>query len=174
MNGKQIILYNDYIRDCEYEVADRNIDGFQDFITNYHDYDVIHLFDKKLNQFKEEKLYMPMTFGFVDSIKKVYRGYRNAQYNEEYDYSILYKYKGLNAYFYFKLIYKTPDNYAERKYTNKILLYQFKEGRNNDSLIFIKQIQTKNPVKFDYKKYWKANYKQLLIAAESSCENPAR
>lgn len=161
--GKDTILYDDFIRDGIYDVADRNNDGYKDFVANYHDYDVIYFFDPKINRFKDTQIYMPMTFGLIDTVNKIYYGYRDAQYSEQYDYSILYKYNKFTPYFYYKLIYKTPNGHSERNEVTKIELYRFKNiTENNDSLVFVKAVKTKNFKAFDSEQFWKENYKQLL------------
>lgn len=158
---KTAILYNDFIRDGIYNFADMNNDGYRDFITTYHDFDVIYFFNPKTDRFKKNPVYMPLTFGLIDNTEHIYWGYRDAQYAEAYDYSILYRYVGFTPFVYYKLVYKAPEEYSERKDVNQIELYKFK---NNDYAkpIFVRRVKTKNPSKFDYAKFWKANYKRLL------------
>lgn len=144
-----------------YFVADRNNDGYKDFITNYHDFDVIHFFDIKTNKFKEITVSMPMIFGVLDSTNNIYWGYRESQYADIYDYSILYKYNGFEPYFYYQIKYITKDGSSERKYVTKLELYKFINGKY-DNPVLIKRIKTKNPENFDYKRYWIRHYSQLL------------
>ncbi len=158
-NGKRTILYNDYTRDNLYFVADRNNDGYKDFITNYHDFDVIHFFDIKTNKFKESTVLMPMTFGLLDSTHKIYWGYRESQYADIYNYSVLYKYNGFEPYFYYEIKYITKDEDSEK--VIRIELYKFKNGEY-DNLVLIKRIKTRHPENFDYKRYWTRHYSQLL------------
>ena len=161
LNGINTILYNDFIRDGIYKIADRNNDGYKDFITRYHDYDLIYLFNYKTIRFNEDPVYLPMTFALLDKDRKIYWGYRDAQYAEHYDYSILYKFKGVQPYFYYKIEFITKDENSERKYTTRIELYKFQNGKYENP-IFVKRIKTNNPSKFDFKKYWRNNYKNLI------------
>ena len=159
--GKDTLLFNDYIRDGIYHMADRNLDGFKDFITYYHDYDEINFFEPKTNGFKVKSVNMPMTFGLVDSSKDIFWGYRDAQYSEKFNYSILYKYDSSTPIFYYKLVFETPEYADKNPPTNGVSLYKFENG-NYEKQIFLRHINVKNPLKFDYKKFWNLNFKQLL------------
>lgn len=156
-----VILYNNGLNDGIYKVEDRNGDGFKDLITYYHDYDVIFFFDKEKNRFKDTPLYIPITLSLIDSLKKIYWGYRDAQYAEMFDYSVLYKYIGFHPYFYYQIKYITPEGHSDRNSVTRIELYKFING-NYENSILVKEIKTSNPGKFDYKKYWLKNYKQLV------------
>jgi hypothetical protein len=149
------------VTDGIYKVYDANHDGYKDFILYYHDYDVVYFFNKKKNNFNSIPVYVPMILGIVDSSINIYWGYRDAQYSEKYDYSILYKYIGCNPYFYFKIVYRTAREDGDRTHGLKIELYKFKLG-DYKKPVFVKEIKTANPSRFDYKKYWKENYKQLM------------
>ena len=160
-NGVDTIIYSDYIRDGIYKIVDRNNDGYKDFVTNYHDYDVIYFFDSNKNLFKDTPVYMPMILGLIDSSMSIYYGCRDAQYAEEYDYSILYRFNGFEPYVYFKVIYKTPETNGDRKDVNKIELYKFINGKYENP-VFMKEIYSKDPPNFDCRKFWNENYQQLL------------
>ena len=159
--NKTSILYDGFIRDGIYETEDINGDGYKDFITTYHDYDLVYFFDKQKNCFKDKALYMPMTFGLVDGARKIYWGYRDAQYSDLYDYSIIYTYIGTQPYFYYQLKYITKDGRSERQDVTKIELYKFKNGSYTNP-VFIKQLKTTHPGNFNYREYWKKHYLQLL------------
>jgi hypothetical protein len=160
-NGITSILYDDYVRDGLYEVIDRNGDGFKDFITTYHDYDLIYFFDPKRNRFTDEPLYLPGTWGLLDSSKNIYWGYYDTQYGELYDYSIIYKITGNKVYNYYQLKYITPTGHQVRTHVTNISVYRFANG-DYQKPVLVKIISANNPGKFDYKKYWKENYQVLL------------
>lgn len=94
-----------------------------------------------------------MTFRLLDMAHKIYWGYRDAEYGDPYDYSILYKYKDCKPYFYYQIKYITKNAYYGKENAIRIELYKFKDG-NYKNPIFVRQIKTSNPGKFDYKKYW--------------------
>ena len=96
------LLYNNFVHDGFYDVIDVNNDGYQDIVTEYHDYNVIHFFDKKINRFKEKAVYMPATSSVIDSAKGLYWSYRDAQYSEHHNYLILYTYKEFDLIFIIK------------------------------------------------------------------------
>jgi hypothetical protein len=160
-NRADTILFDGFVRDGVYKVNDANKDGYKDFVLYYHDYDAIYFFDKKKNNFSDIPVYLPKNSGVVTLGTNVYWGYRDAQYSEKYDYSILYKYIGCNPYYYYKIVYKTAKEDGDRTHGTKIELYKFKQGEY-EKPIFVKEIKTKNPSRFDYKKYWKENYRQLM------------
>lgn len=159
---KDTILFNGFVRDAIYDLIDMNNDGYKDFITSYHDYNVIHFFDKKTNDFRNEEIHLPNEFELIDSKQNIYWGYGNAQYAEPYDYSILYSCKNFTPYCYYKIVFKTEEGYSERNKTVAVELYSFKDG-NYNSMGLVKKIKTKKPSMFDYKQFWKANYKKLLM-----------
>jgi len=155
------ILMNDFVRDGIYKVKDVNHDGYKDFILYYHDYDEIYFFDKKANNFHFTPVYMPMFNGIIDPVKKIYWGYRNVQYAEHYDYSILYTYINNKPFIFRKIVYKTKQESGEKADASEIELYRFEDG-DYDKPVFVKKIKTAKPPRFDYKKYWRDNYKSLI------------
>jgi hypothetical protein len=158
---KDTILFNGFVKDAIYELLDMNNDGYKDFITSYHDCNVIHFFNKRANGFRHDVVELPSVFELIDSKRKIYWGYGDAQYSEPYDYSILYSYKHFTPYYYYKVVFKTEEAYSERNKTTVVELYGFKDG-NYNSMVLIKKIKPKKPAAFNYKQFWKANYRELL------------
>lgn len=159
--GKNTILFNHFVRDGIYFVEDRNNDGYKDFVITYHYYALVYFFNKKKNQFSKTEEWVELKYGLIDSSKNIFWGYRNSQYAERYDYSLLYDFKRFKHNIYYKIVYKTPDEGEERKYANKIELYKFKDNEVSNP-IFVKVIKSRYPAKFNYKKYWAEHYKVLL------------
>lgn len=160
-NTEDTIIFNELAWDGIYNIYDVNHDGLKDLILNYHDYDVVYFFTKKKKNFNYTPVYLPDISGILNLGKNVHWGYREAQYSEKYDYSILYKFIDCNPYFYSKIVYKTAAEYEGRSHVLKIELYKFELG-DYEKPIFIKEIKTANPATFSYKKYWNKNYKQLM------------
>ncbi|WP_153797054.1 hypothetical protein [Foetidibacter luteolus] len=159
---KTVVLYQGSIRDGKYSVMDMNNDGYKDFVTYYHDFNEVYFFDYTKNTFRDTPVDVPITFGVLDSGKSIYWGYRDAQYSEEYDYSILYTYNEFAPRVIYKLVYKTdPESNGQTK-VNVILLYRFKNGDYSNP-VFVKKIKTAKPGDFNYRKYWKENWKKLTI-----------
>jgi hypothetical protein len=73
----------------------------------------------------------------------------------------LYTYINFNPYSYFKIVFKTAGENEGRSDALKIELYKFDMG-DYEKPVFVKEIKTANPSKFNYKKYWKENYRRLM------------
>jgi hypothetical protein len=160
-NEIQTILYNDGIRDEIYKIVDINNDGYKDFVTSYHDFDIIYFFEKKGNKFKELPIEMPDIVNLIDTTNNVFCGYRQAQYAEPYDYSILYTYISYMPHWYYKLVYVTPEGHSGRASVTKIELYRFDNGDYSNPIL-VREIKETNPENFNYLKFWMQNHKQLI------------
>ena len=172
-NNKQIIIeriskYNDTIvldvavKDGDYYLSDMNDDGYVDFVSLYHEGDVIHFFNKKKNSFNKKALWMAGRSGSITSPNANFHyDFYDAMYGSPYAFSSLYKYNGETPYFYYEIKYITADTYGDKDSTIKINLYRFKNGDFGQE-VFVKEIKTAHPSKFDYEKYWLQHYKQLL------------
>jgi len=156
------ILYNDRVRDGEYDISDMNEDGFRDFVTYYHEHPAIHFFNPLKNNFDSIAIGWPSSKGSIETTKAtLYYDFNDAIYGSPYANSTLYKYIGKRIYYYYEIKYMTADTYEGTDSALKVNLYKFKKGEYNDE-VFLKEIKTPHPNKFDYAKYWQQHYKQLL------------
>jgi len=144
----------------EYSLADKNHDGFLDFTTNYHGYDIIYLFNKTQNRFEEHPIHISEKTKLIDKTRNVYWSYREAQYADHRSFSVLYQFQGNKLLEKFKIVYETngDDDYDK---VVRIDLYRIPTLENHKE-IFVKTIKSKNPMKFKYQNYWRKNYMKLL------------
>ena len=160
--NKDTIIFNDYISDGEFELFDINDDGFADFITFYHENDIIHFFNPQTNKFNDKVVGMPSERTKIDKKENIYCGFHETMYGDKYSFSVLYKYKDTLPVFFYKLIFiTTKEGFESMDKVRQIKLYKF---QNNDYLkpVFIENVKTDKPNKFDYELYWRKNYKRLL------------
>ena len=143
----------------KYFLADKNNDGLLDFVTNYHGYNIIYLFDKTSNCFEKQPINIPEKTKLIDKTRNVYWSYREAQYSDYMSFSILYQFLGNNLLEKYKLVYVTNGGDDFEKVV-RIDLYRISELSKDKE--FVKTIKLKKPVEFDCQDYWTKNYMKLL------------
>ncbi len=159
--GSIEILYDGYVRDGEYAVRDVDSDGYNDFVTYYHDFEEVSIYDTATKTFAAKAFYIPRRHGTIDAKRKALWAYRDAQYGEPYPYSLLYSFRNNKPYFFYKLIYFTKEDHSSKENAILIKLYRFNKNNYNDTS-FIQNIKTPMPSSFDAERYWKQNYKKLF------------
>ncbi len=144
-----------------YYISDKNGDGLKDFCTNYHGHAIIYLYNSSTHLFENDPVRLPEITGLVDSSRKIFWSLFEAQYTEKFNYSRLFKYNGnyTEDLYELKLI---SEEYADLKEVTKIELYKVVHNGENEELVFVRQIKTNSPGIFNYKSFWKQQYKALL------------
>ncbi len=157
------VIFDDFIRDGDYDLFDMNDDGFLDFVTYYHDYDQVLFFNPSINRFIDTSIDMPKVVGKIHTPTAIfYYSYTHAAYGDPYPYSTLFKYKGAVPVFMYSLKYITKEMYWDVEgEAEEIYLYQIKNGNLRDSVL-VKKISMPSSGKFDHAKFWREHYKQLL------------
>lgn len=146
----------------KYRMSDKNNDGYKDFVTNYHGHDIIYLFNSSTNLFQDYPVFTSEITGIVDSTKNIFWDLNEPMYSTTHCFSILYKYNGYKIEDLYELDFITKEDYAEKKDASRIELYKLDGTDDYNKKRFIKVIKTSHPGNFDYKLYWKKNYKMLL------------
>ncbi|MBN9296341.1 MAG: hypothetical protein J0I41_04975 [Filimonas sp.] len=152
-------LFSPSIGEDEYARMDVDKDGYMDFVRFYHSLDYIYFYDPIKKTITNDCYTMPETTENIN--KTIFFNYYEAMYSNAYESSLLYTYKNQKPFFYYKLLFIDDDNSNYKKMN----LYKLKNGVYDDT-VFVKTIASGDNIKFDYESYWKAHYKELMVAGE--------
>jgi hypothetical protein len=157
---KDTIIFNDGVKDGDYFIGDDNGDGYTDLTTFYHEERQVSFFNPATNNFSSNALAIP-DGEMIDDARHISYGSYEAMYGNVYAYSALYKLKNNALWYYYKILFITNDEYEGKEAVKHVNLYRCRNGWFNDT-VFVREIKTDNPSKFDEGKYWKQHYKTLL------------
>jgi hypothetical protein len=160
-NGVKEIIFSDYVKDGDFSLEDINNDGFRDLVSYYHDDAVVHLFTPKTNNFLKSQFYLPYDTYLLDTNRLIYWCYKEPDWGPQIPYSTLYSLENYHLHCYYTIKYFRKDVEDGNSPIISVRLFKIINGDINKQKL-IKTFKIDKNKKFDYKSYWKTNYKSLL------------
>ena len=152
------LLFSEKVRDGIYRVWDANGDGFSDFSTVYHYYNVVRLFLRESNTFDTAEIRLPENITTLSKKRKIYFGFQQP-YNGDYCWSILYVFKGNKIRCLYLMKFITKEPYEDLSMLSQIKIFKLVDGKADK---LITRINIKNPKTFDIDKFQKQYYKKMM------------